>query len=281
MMRRPRSVSTSPMTRTTTASSARTGRRPAEDVAQEGEVRLAVMGVVEGRVDGAGVEPEEPRPQPVVVAVLDDPQVRRRGHDEPRAVRSAQLAQGRAGAWRDIAGIAEQGDPFDRRRRLAEQPVELGRQAVEHVAFRRGERGPGREVADVARRHAERVGHQLGQVARALAVEDAGDRGGEEPVGPIVEVERASARTGAGASVVGMERERDLARDGLRAVAASRRSRLAGRACRRVRDDPSASASQRRAVAVPGQAELGQPGRWPRPGWRAGPWRRSAGGRTG
>ena len=29
---------------------------PGEDVAQEGEVRLAVVGVVEGRVDGAGVE---------------------------------------------------------------------------------------------------------------------------------------------------------------------------------------------------------------------------------
>jgi uncharacterized membrane protein YqjE len=33
-----------------------------EDVAQEREVRLAVVGVVEGRVDLARVEAEEPRP---------------------------------------------------------------------------------------------------------------------------------------------------------------------------------------------------------------------------
>src|SRR6478752_1421231 len=52
---------------------AQTGR----DVAQEREVRPAVVGVVERRVDGLRVEAEEPRSEPVVIAVLHDPQVRR------------------------------------------------------------------------------------------------------------------------------------------------------------------------------------------------------------
>ena len=47
-----------------------------------------MVGVVEGGVDASRVEAEEPRPQPVVVAVLDDPQVGRRGDDEPGPVRS-------------------------------------------------------------------------------------------------------------------------------------------------------------------------------------------------
>ena len=93
-----------------------------------------MVGVVEGRVDRPCVEAEEPRPQPVVVAVLDDAQVGRRGHDQASPVRPAARAQGRPGARRDVAGIAEQGDPLDRRRRLAEEPVELLAEPVEDVA---------------------------------------------------------------------------------------------------------------------------------------------------
>jgi hypothetical protein len=48
-----------------------------QDVAQEGQVGLAVMRVVERRIDRPRVEAEEPRAEPVVVAVLHDPQVRR------------------------------------------------------------------------------------------------------------------------------------------------------------------------------------------------------------
>ena len=185
-----------------------------EDVAQEGEVRLAVVGVVEGRVDLAGVEAEEPRPQPVVVAVLDDPQVGRRGDHEPGPLRPAQVAQGLAGTRGDVAGVAQERDAFDRRRRLAEEPVELRGQAVEDVTPRRGECGARRELADVARGHAEGVRHELRQVARALAVEDAGDRGGEESVGPIVQPQGRPDEQQLGEGVR-MEREGDLARDGL------------------------------------------------------------------
>ena len=106
-----------------------------EDVAQEEQVRLAVVGIVEGRVDLPGIEAEEPRAQPVVVAVLDHPQIRRRGDDEAGAIGASQGAQRRAGTRRHVTGVAQQRDAPDRRRRLAEEAIELARQSVEHVAL--------------------------------------------------------------------------------------------------------------------------------------------------
>jgi len=36
-----------------------------------------MVGVVEAGIDGVGIEAEEPGPEPVVVAVLEDSQIRR------------------------------------------------------------------------------------------------------------------------------------------------------------------------------------------------------------
>ncbi len=108
-----------------------------EDLAQEHEVRLAVMGVVQGSVDRARIEAEEPRPEPVVVAVLDDPEVGRRRDDEPDPFRPPAGTQRRAGALGDVARVPEQGDPADRRGNLAEQAIELPGQTVEDVAVGR------------------------------------------------------------------------------------------------------------------------------------------------
>ena len=52
------------------------------------------MGIVELGVDDGRVEAQEPQPQPVVVAVLDDPQVRRGGHHQPGAVGQGAGPQG-------------------------------------------------------------------------------------------------------------------------------------------------------------------------------------------
>ena len=99
-------------------------------------------------------------------------------------------AEGLADPWRHVARIAEQGHALGHGWRLAEEAIELRPEAVEHVPFRRGEVGPSCEIADVAWGHAEGVGHDLGEVARALAVQDARGRRGQEPVGAVVEAER-------------------------------------------------------------------------------------------
>ena len=222
-----------------------------------------MVGVIEGRVDGSRIEPQEPRPQPVVVAVLDDAEIRRRGDDQARAVRAATRSQGRPGARRDLASVTQQRDPLDRGRRLAEQPIELLAQPIEDVAIGRRELGPGGEVAHVAGRHRERVGHQLGQVARALAVEDAGDGGGQEPVGPVVEVERRAHEQQL-AERARVERQGDLDRDGLDAIR-GRRPRTGARHERsRVERIGRHTCAQCQPVArarVPGQTELREPGR--------------------
>ena len=87
-----------------------------EDLADERQVRLAVVGVVERGVDRRRVLAEEPRPQPVVVAVLHDPQIRRRGDDESSAIRQARRAQGDSGPRRR----------HREHRRGGRSPVEVG-----------------------------------------------------------------------------------------------------------------------------------------------------------
>ena len=118
--------------------------------------------------------------------------------------------------------------PFDRRRRLAEEPVELLRQAVEDVALGRGERGPGREVADVARRHRERVRHQLREVARRSC------RGGSRSAPPPGSG-RSDRRGGAWSARTGADRASADGRPG--------RPR-AGRVRRRRAGDPSDPAAR-------------------------------------
>ena len=79
-----------------------------------------MVGVVEGGVDRPGVEPEEPCPQPVVVAVLHDTEVGRRRDDKPGSVRSAAGAQRGPNPGRDVPRVAEEGDAFGRRAGLPE-----------------------------------------------------------------------------------------------------------------------------------------------------------------
>ena len=79
------------------------GAHVPQHVPKEGEVWLAMMGVVQAWLDASGVE-AEPRPQPVVVAVLDDPQVRgevttsraRSGRPASRSAARARSATSRA-----------------------------------------------------------------------------------------------------------------------------------------------------------------------------------------
>ena len=144
---------------------------------------------------------------------------------------------------------------------LAVQPVELEREAIEHVAGRRLELGPRGELADVARRHRERVGHQLGQVARALAVQDPGQGGGEEPVGRLVEAQRAAHEQQLGERPL-VERERDLVRDAL--VVIARPAAGAGRRDPRRRmggahEHALGEGQPARGVRVPRQPERGEP----------------------
>ena len=147
------------------------------------------------------------------------------------------------------------------RGRLAEESVELGGEAVEDVPARRGELGPGREIADVARGHAERVRHELGQVARALAVEDAGDRGGEEARRCGPRGRATSARTAAGRACPGGTRARPRLGRARPPASASPRAGAGTRRVARVGDDPSREGQPRRGLGVPGEAELGEPGR--------------------
>jgi hypothetical protein len=53
------------------------GPQVGQHITEEGEVGLPVVRVVEGGVDGLGVEPQQPRSEPVVVAVLEHAQVGR------------------------------------------------------------------------------------------------------------------------------------------------------------------------------------------------------------
>jgi len=57
------------------------------------------------------------------------------GDDQASTIRTATGAQGRPGARCHVASIAEQGDPLDRWRRLAEESIELLAEPVEGVAI--------------------------------------------------------------------------------------------------------------------------------------------------
>ena len=100
-------------------------------------------------------------------------------------------------------------------------------------------------------------------------MEDAGDRGGEEPVRPIVELQGRPDEQQL-AERVRMEREGDLARDGLDARRATSRdpargtSVAPGSAMTR-----RASSDQGAASRVPGQPQLGESGRGRPAGRRA------------
>ena len=92
------------------------------------------MGVVERRVDLAGVEAEEPCPKPVVVAVFHDAQVRRRRDHEPDPIRATHRSQARLRPFGDVARVTQQGKTLGPRRELAEESVELLAETVEDVA---------------------------------------------------------------------------------------------------------------------------------------------------
>src|SRR3972149_1538340 len=69
------------------------------------------------------------------------------------------------------------GHAAPRRQVMGQEALELGVEAGEQVAFRGAEARPRHVVADVAGRHAERVGHEVRQVGLAAAGGGAG-RGG-------------------------------------------------------------------------------------------------------
>ena len=186
------------------------GRRSWSTVAQELEVRRAAVGVVERGVDRLRVEAEEPGRG----ASCSSRTSRRAGTAARSATSRARSGRPRArsaalGARARVARVAQERDARpcaaggSRKRR-----VELGVEPVEGVPVRRLEAGPGREVADVARGHAERVRHERRQVRRGLAVEDPGDRRGEEAVDGRAEVERRRAGTAAGRTSAGGTRAR-------------------------------------------------------------------------
>ena len=118
-------------------SSVSAGRRSASTSRMNAIHGLAVVGVVQLRVDGAGVEAQQPRPEPVVVAVLEDPQVGRGGDDEPGAIGEAAGPQRGARAAAGRPRVAQERDAVGRGERLAIQAVELRRQRVEHVLLGR------------------------------------------------------------------------------------------------------------------------------------------------
>ena len=150
------------------------------------------MGVVERAVDLGSVEAKEPGAQPVVVAVLENPEVRRRGHDESGVIGERSVAQGGPRSRSCLPGVSEEGKPAHRRAAVAIEAPELLCEAGEHVALGPLERGPPGEVAHVAWRHAEGVRHEVGEVAPALAVKDPGQRRGEEPIRSVGEVQAAA-----------------------------------------------------------------------------------------
>ncbi len=147
--------------------------------------------------------------------------------------------------------------------RLAIEAVQLGRQGVEHVALGRLVAGPGDEVADVARGHAERVGHDRRQVGRRSC------RGGSRPgrrrgTGPCGRRACRCVRTQEQLRQrPRVERERDLVRDGLRAgvrAAAGAGRGHQRRRVARVRLHLLRQGEPGRRVGVPGEAEGGEAG---------------------
>ena len=213
-------------------------------------------------VDRLRVEAKEPGPQPVVIAVAQHTQVGRRGDGKPGPVRQATGAQGRAGAPARGARIAQEREAARRRQRLPVEPVQLRRQRVERIALRRPEAGPGREPADVARRHAERVGHQRRQVRGRLAVQDPDHRPGEEAVGPVGEPEGRTQEQQL-AERARVERDRHLVGHGLR-TAVRRTAAACGRDERGRMPGPRnhalAERDPGRRLRAPGQPQGGQAG---------------------
>ena len=129
---------------------------------------------------------------------------------------------------------------------------------------------PGGEVAHVARRHAERVRHQDGEVARALAVQDAGHRGRQEAVRPVVESEHRSHVQQLGERPR-MEGERHFDRHGLDPSSAAGPEPARRHAGHRPGRRPTALAERTTPRdGVPAQSKLGEPGHVMRPrvaGW--------------
>ena len=94
-----------------------------------------MVGIVEGRVDRPRVLPEQPRPEPVVVAVLHDAEVRRRRDDEANTLGQAPVAEGGPCSARAVPRVPEEGDPRRAGERLAVKPSQLLLETAEHVAI--------------------------------------------------------------------------------------------------------------------------------------------------
>ena len=212
-----------------------------------------MVGVVEQVVDRGGVVAEQPQPQPVVVAVLDHPQVGRRGDDEAgplgQAAGSQRLAEthARRRARRPAGrcpGSAGTGWRY-RRRSLSSRRAKASRSGEWKL-------GPGDEIADVAGGHAEGVGHDRREVAAALAVEDAGQGGQDEAVGSIVGDRGPPAGTAPGPACEGGRPGRlrpGRARPGV--AGPGRRTAGCRGAGARTSSEPGSATTARRSRATP------------------------------
>ncbi len=185
------------------------------------------MGVVERCVDHVGREAQEPGSEPVVVAVLDHPQVGRGGEHEARPIGERLGAQGSPRPDARVACVTQERDPGRARAAVPGEPTELRGEEDEEVAVRRGEARPRRVVARVAGSHAERIRHELGEVAGPPAVEDPDEGSRQEAVGRVVEVETRAREEDLGQRPR-VEREGDLRGDGLAALTGA-----VGRTCGR------------------------------------------------
>ncbi len=149
-----------------------------EHIPHEWQPGIQLVTVVEGGVHGCWVDAQEPHAQPVVVAVLDDAQVGGAGDHQARSIGEGSRPERFAGSRPCIAGVTLESDPAAARQAPPKEAIELGRQAPEEVPLWRLKAGPGNEVPDVPGCHAEGVGHHLGEVAGAPAVQNPGDGAG-------------------------------------------------------------------------------------------------------
>src|ERR1035437_1171216 len=165
------------------------GAQTAQHFSHEDEIGISVMGVVQKLVYGRGVVAQEPESEPIVVAVLHDAQIWRRRDNEAGLFRQAARAQGLSESDPRIAGVAEKGDAAGRRNRLAVEASEFVVKEGKDIALWGVEVSPFHKIPDVARGHAECVGHDGREVATALAVENAGEGCQDEAISSLVRIE--------------------------------------------------------------------------------------------
>ena len=118
---------------------------------------------------------QQPQPQPVGPAIPDEPQVWRTGHDQPDTIREPTLPERRGGQRPSPPGVTSDGDAARPGASLTQQPDDASSEDAEQVSLRatRSALGiPDRQPSrGISRRHAEGVGHRIGESGRTTPVE--------------------------------------------------------------------------------------------------------------